>query len=115
MKINVLAPTLVLGAMLSLPSSAYAFDYIIKATCNVVDVAAFPNRAHFRCDNMYPAYFAVPTSSSAEATRLVTLASAALLGDRKIEVTYNEMDAAPETYGCMHYDCRRPIQLRLIK
>lgn len=113
MKTNALVPALVLSAMLALPSSAHA--YVHTATCNVVEIMTFSNRVHFKCDNVYPAYFAVPTSSSAEATRLVTLASTALMGSGKIQLWYETLDGSAESYGCMISNCRRPIQLRLFK
>lgn len=118
MKINATILVFLAGAILALPSTTHANDlpFIYTTTCNVVEVVTFSNRVHFKCSNtVHPIYFAVPTSSSAEATRLVTMASTALMGGGKIEVTYDYVDATPVSYGCMYSDCRRPIKLRLFK
>jgi len=123
MHIPTLVSTLLLGTALALPALARADeDYgpnIITDPCPVLEVATFANRVHVKCQQggttLVP-FFAVPTGSASEATRLVTLGSAALMGAGKLEITYEVTSTTDiEAFGCLKRDCRRPLQLRLAK
>ena len=117
MKIRALVQTLLLGAALALPASALALD---ATRCRVDEVATFPNRVHVRCSDIphslptWPRYFAVPSGTS-EATRLVTLGSAAFMDARDLLIRYDILDMNAAQYGCDNQNCRRPIEIQLNK
>lgn len=126
MKISTLVTTLMLGATLALPASVLADEdhgpSVIWAKCEVAEVATFSNRVHVRCVNnavnyLAVRYFASPTTNSAEAARLVTLGTAALTGAGAghLWVRFNIYDYAAASYGCGSNDCRRPMEMMLIK
>jgi hypothetical protein len=119
MKSSALVQTLLLGAALALPASALAQDgesNFSTTQCTVEEVATFANRVHVKCKDRAISFFASPTSNAGESTRLVTLGSAALLGAGDLEITFEvfSLDNA-ESFGCLRGNCRRPIQIRLIK
>ena len=129
MKIRSLVPTLMFCAAVALPTGALAQDdggysnAVYWADCHVVEVATFTNRVHVKCANTVAGeyiplrYFASPTSNSAEAARLVTLGSAALMGagGGKLWVHLDLSKTDATSYGCAANDCRRPIDTMLIK
>jgi len=116
MKSSALVWTLMLGAALALPASALALTFPATRVCTVDEVATFQNRVHVRCQGQetWPRYYAVPTSSSSEAARLVTLGTAALMsaGDLRLWVLFEAYEHY-DSFGCSNSDCRRPIEIRL--
>jgi hypothetical protein len=122
MKINALVPTLLLGATLALPASVLAQDgdfgpssSVQWSNCKVAQVATFADRVHVHCvTGVYP-YFASPTSNSAEATRLVTLGTAAMMGAGTLWILSDMRKQDAAAYGCALNDCRRPIEIQLNK
>jgi hypothetical protein len=123
MKSSALIPTLLLGAALALSASARADEDhgsgILTLLCTVVEVATYPNRVHVACqdgDLFGIHFFAAPTSSASEATRLVTLGSAALLGAGDLEIVYEQIELDDiESFGCLESNCRRPLEIKLRK
>ena len=119
MKLSAFVQTLLLGAALALPASALALEGVTR--CPVDEVATFQNRVHVRCGARYwdkspwPSYFAVPTSSSNEAARLVTMGTAAYMGDWQLQIFYDVDDMNAASYGCANQDCRRPTKILLYK
>jgi hypothetical protein len=112
MKIKTLVKSAALAALFTLPASAQADVYSGK--CQVTEVYAFSNRVHAKCSEPVALgiqYFAVPTSSSAEAARFTTMASMAL-GDY-LWVYYDDFDFSAESFGCLPENCRRPVSFRL--
>jgi hypothetical protein len=115
------AAVCVVGAVL-VPPPAQANDEVPLTqwgVCHVSEVATFANRVHVRC--LLPAmavYFAVPTSSSAEATRLVALGTAALISGRPLSIEakfFVSSSDGYESWGCMSHDCRRALAVVLPK
>jgi hypothetical protein len=98
------------AALLALPASALAGDW-----CEVAELYSFSDRVHVRCAKpAYPGfyYFAVPTSSSAEAARFTSMASVALGG--YLWIDYNMFDTSGPSFGCQANDCRRALSWRLL-
>ena len=115
MTIRALVPTLLLGAALALPASALA-QFPGVHICKVIEVATFSNRVHVQCQDAAAGdirFFAAPTSSSSEATRLVTLGSAALAGAGDLVVGFPFFDPNTESFGCAVENCRRPFSIQL--
>jgi hypothetical protein len=92
--------------------------------CLVNQVATFANRVHVQCSN--PSifggvrFFAVPTSNSGEAARLMTLGAAALASGKPlgIEAKYTvipSIDGNYASWGCAEHDCRRALSVALTK
>ena len=108
MKISSLGLAVMLAAML--PAQEAAAD-VVTFTCEVTEVATFQNRVHLQCNIQgILLYFAVPTSSSAEAQRLITMGNAALAAPGKtFWVTYDAADLQGQSYGCLASNCRRPL------
>ena len=108
MKIKNFGLAALLAAML--PAQDAAAD-VVSFTCEVTEVATFQNRVHLQCNIQgILLYFAVPTSSSAEAQRLITMGNAALAAPgRTFWVTYDASDLQGASYGCLPSNCRRPI------
>ena len=121
MQSSALVQTLLLGAALALPASGLAqSDEFATNRCKVEEVATYQNRVHVRCNEQvygayWPRYFASPTSSSSESTRLVTLGSAALTGAGDLLITYEVLETDAQSYGCDESDCRRPLEIRPVK
>lgn len=119
MKLSALLQTLLLGAALALPAGALAQlspdGGTVTSLCKVIEVATFSNRVHVQCkdDLSSPTFYASPTSSSSEATRLVTLGSAALMGAGDLLVVWEPFVYDAESFGCLVKDCRRPVVIRL--
>jgi hypothetical protein len=121
MKLKALVHTLLFGAALALPASARAQSALspdggtVTSLCKVIEVATFPNRVHVQCqyDPSSPTFYASPTSSSSEATRLVTLGSAALMGAGDLLVVWEPFVYDAASFGCLVKDCRRPTEIRL--
>lgn len=123
MQLRTLVQTLMLGAVLALPASALAQSALdpsggtVTSICKVIEVATFLNRVHVRCDPKYdtssPLFYASPTSNPSEATRLVTLGSAALMGAGDLLVVWEAFVSDAEAFGCLAKDCRRPVEIRL--
>lgn len=127
MKVAAVVSALVASAGLGASCSAYADEDHGPASdwyaCHVNQVAAYANRVHVRCSNFSTLglyYYAVPTSSSAEAARLVTLGTAALASGKplgieaKLIVTpYIDGDYA--SWGCALQNCRRALSVAIDK
>ena len=119
MKIMTAIRCLALAAPLLLPSLSVAqSSAAVTSLCKIEEIATLINRVHVRCQfspGGGPLFFASPTSSSAEAMRLVTIASTALVSGRNLLVVWEPFDEAAASYGCATHDCRRPVEIRLVK
>jgi hypothetical protein len=83
--------------------------------CYAEELTSFPNRVHVYCPYVMSSfkYIAVPTSSSAEAGRLIALASAAMTMNRGLWFLVNTQDTSATSFGCAAHDCRRPLEIKL--
>jgi hypothetical protein len=118
MKITTLVPTLMLAAGLALPASPARAMSTTWQECQVVEVRTTANRVHVQCallGEVFGPYFAVPTSSAAEATRLVTLGTAAMTGGGRLQILLGLDDFTGPSFGCSIHDCRRPLEVILRK
>jgi hypothetical protein len=118
MKVITLVPILMLAAGLALPASPARALTTTWQECQVIEVRTYANRVHVLCawsDQVFGPYFAVPTSSSAEATRLVTLGTASLMGGGRLRILLGLDDFTGPSYGCLINDCRRPLEVILSK
>lgn len=118
MKLRPLVPLLAICASLAIPGSALALPNEPLGTfwtqCGVTEVQTFPDRVHVRYAlGATYTFFAAPTSNSAEATRLVTMGTAALTTGRSLWIRANYYDYGAESFGCAQTDCRRPSQVRM--
>lgn len=113
MKIKSLGLAVMLATLLPVQEAAAA--NVVTFKCEALEVATFQNRVHLLCrlEDAWPMYFAVPTSSSAEAQRLLTMGNAALVAGsgKYFWVTYDADDVQGASYGCLPSNCRRPIGL----
>ena len=119
MKISALVPTVMLGATFALPASVLAQEIPTWGRCRVDEVATFANRVHIRCAGNAGVdyavhYLASPTSNSAEATRLVTLGTASLMGAGFLWILF-DLAGNASSYGCETANCKRPIEMHLQK
>lgn len=98
--------SLVLAAALALAPAAQADE---SFPCKVKDVTVFSGRIHVRCTTMTAAgiyFFALPTSNSVQANRLLTIGSTALVSGRKFVAIYDPGDTSGAAWGCQASDCR---------
>ena len=86
--------------------------------CKVVDVTAFANRVHVRCNPIAggglmapPTFFAVEIGSPM-ADKIVALASQALISNRTLQLTYEGLPGQNPA-GCQVGDCRRLLSISL--
>jgi hypothetical protein len=83
------------------------------ATCPVSEVAVLENRIHVRCTNPNLSgpsggiiYFAVPTSSSTNVARFLTVFTSALVENRKLTILYDDFEISGQEFGCLIENCR---------
>jgi hypothetical protein len=91
--------------------------FAARHTCNSVDVAAFANRIHVRCDIAASGgivFFAVATANSAHAARILSVLMMAHLTTRKIIIEYNPNDTTGTSFGCLANDCRRLLSVAVL-
>ncbi len=97
------ATVVLLGLLVPRPANANVF------TCKPVQVADFPqSRIHVRCapgDGSIE-YFALGASDANEANRVLSLAAAALAGNRLLVIFYDPNDLSGAGIGCQNHDCR---------
>lgn len=78
---------------------------------------AFSNRVHVKCGiQSYNGieYFAIPTSSSAQAGRFTTMATAALGGWMWVDWEYWDVTTGP-AFGCHAHDCRPALSWQVVQ
>lgn len=85
-------------------------------TCKSIGVAVYAERIHVQCDK--PAsggysYFALSTTNSAHAARILSVLTAAHLAGRSIVVEYDPSDTSGTAFGCLAHDCRRLMSVGL--
>lgn len=100
---------LLLPAALALAPAVQADEYF---SCKVKDVTVFSSRIHVRCTTTTAAgiyFFALPTSNSVQANRLLTIGSTALVSGRKFVAIYDLGDTSGAAWGCQASDCRALI------
>ncbi|QSQ25817.1 hypothetical protein JY651_13180 [Pyxidicoccus parkwayensis] len=104
MKTSRIAPALALGlALTSLPALADS------ASCTPSNVAVYSSRIHVKCAASVAGgiwYFALPTTDTAHANRMLSLLSTALAGGRTLSIDYNPSTTAGTSIGCQSNDCR---------
>ena len=79
------------------------------AACKPTETAVFPERIHVRCDMPVDGrfwYFAVPTTDSRNANRMLSLMIGAQLGDKFLSVLFDPADLSGGSFGCNVNDCR---------
>jgi len=78
-------------------------------TCTPVDVADFPkSRIHVRCSPADGAiqWFALSVADQQEASRVLSLAAAALVAKKHLTIWYDPADLSGAAIGCLTTDCR---------
>lgn len=83
-------------------------------TCKSVDVSTYPERIHVRCDKAAAGgfvFFAVSTSNSAHAARILAVLLVAHATGKSIEVEFDTGDTSGKAFGCQEHDCRRLISV----
>jgi hypothetical protein len=98
---------------------AFAFSSVAvaqsQAECaKVLEVAVFADRVHIKCQENYFGepyfdYFAVPTSNSDEANRLLQIGLFARQNSTSLTVLFNFAAGNEASYGCDPSNCRRPV------
>jgi hypothetical protein len=99
------------------PSSAQAAapsDLTLQAIpedsfiCSSVGVAAYPNRIHVECSPAAGSirFFALGTSNSAHAARILSVLSMAHVTGRQLYIQYDPTDTSGADIGCQTDDCR---------
>jgi hypothetical protein len=97
---------IVLLALVAAPMQAQATE---SFTCKVRDVTVFSNRIHVRCTTATVSgiyFFALPTSDSVQANRLLTIGSTTLVSGRKFIATFYPDATTGAAWGCQTNDCR---------
>ncbi len=76
--------------------------------CTPVQVVDWGVRVHVRCAAAVGGiiYFAVSTSDSQRAARVLSLASTALVAGRTLIINYDPADLSGASFGCQTNDCR---------
>ncbi len=103
-----LPAVLVAIALATFPAMANAEAFL----CRLNEVAVWPTRIHIRCvDSPTSAagviFFAVPTSSSDNASRFLQVALAALKSpDANLLVIFDAPDHSGDSFGCAYVNCR---------
>ncbi|NMO21021.1 hypothetical protein HPC49_45355 [Pyxidicoccus fallax] len=80
-----------------------------SASCTPANVAVYSSRIHVKCAASVAGgiwYFALPTSDTAHANRMLSLLSTALAGGRTLSIDYNPSSTAGTSIGCLSSDCR---------
>jgi len=94
------------------PSLAYG----ARIFCTPTGVVSKVNLVHVECSSA-PAgirYFAVDTTSSAEAARFTDLATAALVNNLILDIFYDDTDTLTgPTFGCDASNCRPALTINL--
>lgn len=108
--------TAVAVAVLSTAAAVPALAAQTFYTCKSIGVAVYAERIHVQCDK--PAsggfsYFALSTTNSAHAARILSVLTAAHLAGRNIVVLYDPGDTSGTAFGCAANDCRRLISVGL--
>lgn len=107
----------VAGALLVLCLSSPAFAAPTTHTCKSVDVAAFAERIHVRCNVATASgivFFSVATANSAHVARILSLLTAAHLAQRSISVEFDPSDTSGVAFGCQANDCRRLMSVGIL-
>jgi hypothetical protein len=100
------------GVMLVLGSASPSFATYF--TCKSTEVRVFPERIHVRCDKAASGgivYFAISTTNSAHAARILSLLTTAHLTARNLVVEYDPNDTSGTAFGCQANDCRRILSV----
>src|SRR4029077_14041197 len=112
MKNKGLVRSLVLGFALFAPAAS-VLATTLTTYCYVDEVRTFSNRVHVHCSfSGYTPYFAVPTSSSAEAGRFIQMATMAWDSSQPLFVEYDPY-ADASSFQCGYNDCRRALNVSL--
>ena len=84
-------------------------------TCTPANVATYTSRIHVKCTAATAGiiYFAYPTKDNANASRFLSLLSAALVAGKQVDILYDPADLSGTTYGCGSNDCRPIIAVAL--
>jgi hypothetical protein len=77
-------------------------------TCNSVGVAAYPSRIHVECSPAAGSirFFALGTSNSSHAARILSVLSLAHVTGKPIYIQYDPNDLSGANIGCQTSDCR---------
>ena len=81
----------------------------VQHVCAPSNVAVFTNRIHVRCATATDAgirYFAVATSDSRHAARVLSLLLTAKASGQRVGVDYGLNDVSGVNIGCLASDCR---------
>lgn len=101
----------VIAAAENLPSEAPASpeEPTAQHVCVPSNVAVFTNRIHVRCSTVADGgirYFALSTSDSRHAARVLSLLLTAKASGQRVGVDYSPGDLSGVSLGCLSSDCR---------
>ncbi len=102
------------SVMLVFGSASPSFAASTFYTCKSVEVGTYAERIHVRCNRAASGgivFFAVSTSNSAHAARILSLLTTAHLTARNIVVEYDPNDTSGTAFGCQAQDCRRLLSV----
>lgn len=116
---SLLARTLFLATLcLGLGVAQPAHAAVTSFRCTVADVAVFTDakRVHVKCNEGQAGifYYAVATTDGAEAQRVLSLATAALLAKQPVLIRYDPAVKTGLPPGCADKDCRTLLSLALL-
>ena len=109
--------TLAALALLVVGSLQQALAATTTHTCKSVDVSAYAERIHVRCDVAAPGgfvYFSLATANSAHAARMLSLLTAAHVVQKAIRVEFDPNDTSGTAFGCLASDCRRLLSVGVL-
>jgi endo-1,4-beta-D-glucanase Y len=109
-----MASTVVVSSA-SLTKTAFAAQKVFN--CNPDGVAMFPtSRIHVRCSpgDGSILFFALGVSNSAEANRVLSIISTALVTKRKLQIWYDPADVSGASIGCQTNDCRLILGVQML-
>ena len=103
----------------TMASTAASVSVSATAQCTPVEVAVFTNspRIHVKCssptDNIL--YFAVATTDTALAQRVLTVLTDALTAGKGLAIVYDVSDVSGAQIGCLSKDCRLIVTVSIEK
>ncbi|MBI4510179.1 MAG: hypothetical protein HY698_11135 [Deltaproteobacteria bacterium] len=102
---NLIALVLGLSILGSAASASAAATWI---QCTPQESMTYANRVHVKCATAVSGirYFAVSTSNSSFAARVLSTVNSAVVAGRGLWVLYDPADLSGSSIGCQNSDCR---------
>ena len=84
-------------------------------SCTPAAVGDFQIRIHVRCSTAVDGivYYAVATTDSNRAARVLAILSGAFLGGHQVEIYYDPADLSGSSIGCSNVDCRLLLNVEI--